>query len=342
MTQIILHDTLALLKPYFLSEEHPKKLFERAKTELLDVDGAAREWQGSLGQHGGGFAVMQAAQLDGYDVVTGQQIWGLFNPTRRREVSAWEFELFESQHVMDSLRELLAAITANLPLEELNVYLIPADPANRSLMVFNHGLSAYAGVPREVHVQIFPSAGNLRRLPAVMARLIVHQLRRQFGLNTLGDWLVTEGLAACFVEAQFPDFVPWLVSFRKPDDWDDTLSEIARRYGLSAYDEMTANVYGSLTQVGEDRPPEALPLPDEELTYTQDLLLAALTESNPNRIAAYLFGDELVAAQGHQGMGVPPFAGYEVAYRLVKGYLDEVPLADALIAADILGQMGIG
>jgi hypothetical protein len=65
MTQLILHDTLALLKQYFISEEHLKKLFERAKTELLDVDGAAREWQGSLGQYGGGFAVMQAAQLDG-------------------------------------------------------------------------------------------------------------------------------------------------------------------------------------------------------------------------------------------------------------------------------------
>jgi len=342
MTHIVLHDTLALLKPYFLSQEHPKELFARAKSELLDVDGATRKWQGSLGEHSAGFSVMQAAQQDGYDVVTGQQIWGLFNPTRRRDVSAWEFELFESHQVMETLRESLESLSFSLagrfPLDELNVYLFPADPANRSLMVFNHGLSAFAG--GEIHIQIFPSEGTSRRLPAVMARLLIHQIRHTFGLNTLGDWLVAEGLAACFVEENFPAFAdwPWLVSFRKPDDWEDTLREIARRYGLSSYDEMAVNIYGSLTQVGEDRPPDALPLPADELAYTQNILLDAISETNPIRIAAYLFGDELVAAQGHQGMGVPPFAGFEVGYRLVKRYVADagISLAEALTTSDIL------
>ena len=339
MAQIIMHDMLGLLKPYFVSEDHPKAIFERVKDELLVSDGKVRNLQESLGGQGGMFTVMSAAQQDGYDVMTGQQIWGLFNPTRRRDVSAWEFELFEAHQVMDVAQASAQTLAQQMPIGDMEVYVFPADPANRSLMVFSHGLSAFAGVPGALHLQIFPSEGNIRRVPAALARLLVHQLRRELPLNTLRDWLLTEGLAACFVETNFPEEeLPWLASFRKPDDWDNTLTDIARRYGLNSYDEMTVNVYGSFSQVGAERPPMVHALPDDELTYVQEIASGALDESNPNRIAAYLYGDELIAPQGHATFGLSAYAGFEVAYRLVKARLEEagLPLADALTATDLI------
>ena len=57
-----------------------------------------------------------------------------------------------------------------------------------------------------------------------------------------------------------------------------------------------------------------------------------------HRFVAGNVDHELVAAQGHQGMGVPPFAGFEVGYRLVKRYVADagISLAEALTTSDIL------
>jgi len=33
---------------------------------------------------------------------------------------------------------------------------------------------------------------------------------------------------------------------------------------------------------------------------------------DPSGIAAHLYGDELMAAQGHRGVGLPAYAGFEI------------------------------
>jgi hypothetical protein len=40
----------------------------------------------------------------------------------------------------------------------------------------------------------------------------------------------------------------------------------------------------------------------------------ALDDTHPSAIAAYLYGDELVAAHGHPTVGLSPYAGFDVAY----------------------------
>ena len=118
MPQIIMHDMLSLLRAYFVSEDHPKTIFARAREELLVSDGQVCNLQESLGEQGDIFTVMSAAQQDGYDVMTGQQIWGLFNPTRHRDVSAWEFDRFDAHQVMDVVRDSVEALIQHMPIDD--------------------------------------------------------------------------------------------------------------------------------------------------------------------------------------------------------------------------------
>ncbi len=82
---------------------------------------------------------------------------------------------------------------------------------------------------------------------------------------------------------------------------------------METYDDLRANIYGgdgsSIRSV-----PEARTLDEEERAYTQAVSREHGNETNPARIAAHLYGDEVVAAQGHAGMGVPPFGGVAVTH----------------------------
>ena len=41
----------------------------------------------------------------------------------------------------------------------------------------------------------------------------------------------------------------------------------------------------------------------------------------PSEVVAHLYGDALVGAHGHTTVGLPPYAGFEVGYRMVQAYL---------------------
>lgn len=52
--------------------------------------------------------------------------------------------------------------------QRIEVFLLPADPANRNLMVVNYGLSCFGGTPGYLLVEVWPGSGNITRLePAV-------------------------------------------------------------------------------------------------------------------------------------------------------------------------------
>jgi hypothetical protein len=119
-----------------------------------------------------------------------------------------------------------------------------------------------------------------------------------------------------------PSRKPWLVAFRAPDDWNAALQSVADIYGVPRYDDLLVNVYGTTASVGAERPPRALPLSAEELEYARAVIGSALDTRDARMIAAHLYGDELLAAQGHPTVGLSPFAGFEVGYRLVRAYLE--------------------
>ena len=313
--KLTVHNTLDLLGPLFTEPLKPKARFERARPLFYEEDGLFRRLQG-LTKAGVLYKVMQAGELDGYDAAYAQQAWGLFNPTRKLEASQWVFDRFAEVDVMTLLKGHLNDLLGHLPLSpsasELNAYLLPADPANRTLMLRSHGLSVYAGAPGVIIVQLWPSEGNLARLKLMLARGLIHSLGQPVDkARTLKDVLKLEGLASSFVREVASVAEPWLVAFRPPADWQAELARVAQLYGAPHYEAIRTNVYGS--QGTSAALPEATPLTGEELAYASGVVGEALEESRPAKIAAYLYGDEVVAAQGHLGVGMPVFGGLEVA-----------------------------
>ena len=99
------------------------------------------------------------------------------------------------------------------------------------------------------------------------------------------------------------------------------MTRIAGFVGKESYDQITTNVYGSRLPATMFQAPPAQAMTPEEVSYAQEIVGAALEVTDPWRIAAYLYGDELVGQQGHPMVGLPAYAGFEVGYRLVKSYL---------------------
>src|SRR4029079_19030298 len=119
---------------------------------------------------------------------------------------------------------------------------------------------------------------------------------------------------------------------------------VADIYAVPRYDAVLVNVYGATAPIGPERPPRALPLDGEELEYARAVIGGALGLSDARLIAAHLYGDELLAAQGHPTVGLPPFAGFEVGYRMVQAQLGHtgasLPEVIGKPTGEILGRSG--
>lgn len=321
MTRIHIIDP-AVLQPAYTSRAKPSELF-REFDALRQCEPLAGLYEHLLPRsESRGKWVMAAAEQDGHDVLAAQQGWGLFNPTRDRDLSSWVFDRFAECDIVGRLRDALEPWAAALPGESLTVVVLPADPANRSLMAMNHGLSGFAGVPGWLALQLWPSDGNLDRLDSAVGRLAAHQVR---AADTVADYLAREGLAAALAG-------DWAVAVREPVGWEAELARVARHYGKESYDDVVVNVYGNAEPAGPDRPPPAVDLNTETLEYAAEVISGLLSESDPRVIAGVLYGDALVGRQGHPAVGLPDYAGLYVADTWVRRSLAnaEVSPAEAL------------
>jgi uncharacterized protein YjaZ len=350
MKQVVVHDTVTLLKPLFLSRARPK---EKLAEALPVTTGLQKSIPAMARVETLANDIAAVTRLDAYGALAGYQFWGLFNPTRKVEASAWAFEQLVEHEVVGRVEAYLTRTCTQFPSrqtpERLDCLVLPGDPANRELMVYGHGLGA-VGTPGVILIILWPSPGNLQRLEATLARALVQSLRWQHAppdpAPTLADYLALEGLAASFVAQGFPTLPePWLAPFRPPDDWPDALAHVAQIYGLKHYDELTGNIYGSRISgetVNSQRYPKAHRLSVDEYDYAQALIRDALAAADAPTIAAYLYGDEAVANQGYATVGLPNFAGFEVAYRWIQTYLQQhngsIPDALGLPSFTLLGE----
>lgn len=320
--QVVIWDTLAL-EPFFISSQSPKQLLAALEPSIRAKDGL---WQSHGVYVRDNYAVWQAAQLDGYEACVAAQMWGLMNPSRSREASAWAFQQFRAEEVLKKVEgwvkewgELFEALP-----EKLEVFVVPGDPANRGLMLRSGGLSM-GGLRGCITATLWPSQGNLERLKPVLARAFLLALRQSLHpAQTLGDYLVQEGLAGVFAgQVQF-DPAPWLLPFAPPRDWPQELARVARLHGYERYQDLPSNLYGTILR-GEYPGLRARPLQADELEQALSLLPQALPTTDTNAIAAYLYGDEAVQSQGHPGVGMVSLGGLEVAYWMIQNYFARNP-----------------
>ena len=312
--KITVHDTPALLEPLFCEPSAPKERLERARPIFYDESSLFRRFElVKRSQHSLLFKVMQAGALGGYSVASAQQGWGLFNPTRTLAASQWTFARFREEAILIRIRDALEAVTPPLSkthLNTLDVFLLPGDPANRTFMLRSHGLSVFGGVPGLLLVQLWPSEGNLARLESLLLRSLFHTTAEP--PSTLGNVLELEKRVAEMAEQHYPAVsVPRLLAFTAPKNWQADLAHAARLCGADAYDDVRANIYGA---DGSSIAPLPVPVPlsAEEIEYARAVLKEGSAEAQASRIAAYLYGDEVVAPQGHAGVGMPLFGGLTV------------------------------
>lgn len=303
---------------------------EHARAKLAQVEAAVltppRSGSAQAQRSFPPFLVMQAAMRDGYDWRVAQQMYGLFSPSRKVRASVWAIERLREAdawgRAAGELARAAALVGRALRPTSLRLALVPADPSNRNLMVRNSGLSVF-GEPGRLGATVWPGAGNLARLGPALVRGLALSVRwaasGAAARYTLADALAAEGLAAALVAAAFPAAPePWLLAHAAPAGWADDLRAAAGLYGLPDYRRVPANTYGRNEWRDVDPPPPAAPLDAEELAYAEELAAAALAADDPRAIAAHLYGDVIVAEQGHLQVGLPPYAGFEVAYRLVR------------------------
>jgi uncharacterized protein YjaZ len=320
----ILPDTgIATLAELLTSTAHARERFEIARATFL-VPPEPGDWSRAKGYPP--FQVMEAVLRDGYDLRVAQQVFGLFSPSRKIRASVWALDRLRAEGVYEHARATIAraaaAIEPALLPATLQLAIIPADPSNRNLMIRNSGLSIFGGA-RHMAVEVWPSAGNLARLGPALIRgfaLGVRWMARDAAHGyTLADALAAEGLAGALADDMFPgNPAPWLLAHAAPASWPGDLQTIAELYGTTSYAKVPANDYGRSVWRDLAPPPHAAPLDSEELAYAEEVILAALDTDDPRTIAAHLYGDAIVTEQGHQQAGLPPYAGFEVAYRMVR------------------------
>ena len=313
---------VATLEELLQSAAHPRERFELARASFLAPPAPGDH---SRAQEFPPYQVMAAALRDGYDLRVAQQVYGLFSPSRKIRASAWAIEQLRAARAFERAAELLARAAellgrAHCP-ATLRLAIIPADPSNRNLMQRNAGLSMFGGGDG-LAAEVWPSAGNMARLGPALARGLALAVRWAASgaerTYTLGDALAAEGLAAALVARLFPELpAPWLVAHAAPPSWPADLQAVAELYGAASYARVPANNYGQSEWRELAPPPEAAPLDAEELDYAEQVLAGAISANDPRTLAAHLYGDAIIAEQGHPQAGLPPYAGFELAYRLV-------------------------
>lgn len=310
-------DTLAELRPLFLFRGHARERFALAQQTVLSPNGVI----GQL-RRGRDFDIRAAVLRDGYAAIFGQQAWGMFDPRRTVEASEWQFQRFGDLDMTERIRAHLEDFAAHFEgPRRVTCVAVPIDPASPLDMIGDQGLSCYAGAPGQIVVALWPSDGNVARLGPALARALALNVewaaaasRDDASPPKLGEVLRIEGAAAAFVAERFPDLgEPCLQPFRPPPDHEAALEHAAGLLGLSRYAELRGNVYGALVTAADVPSPVVEPMDEEMRAYAWQVIEPLLSTTDAVTIAGCLYGDALVAAAGHPSLGLPAYAGFQLA-----------------------------
>ncbi len=311
--KVTVHNVHKTLEPLFCEPHKAKDLLELAHPLFYAEDAVFRRLMPVLQANS---FVAKLAEVTNKGV-SSQQGFGLFNPNRKLVASQWVYQSFAELSIETQLKNLLLEIAdklKNLP-ENINVFVLPADPANRRTMLRDCG-QAYFATKDLLIVQLWPSKGNMALLKAQLASALA-QLSFQIEqpVMTLKDALSWQAKASRCVKELCPEIsnAPFL-AVQAATDWDAVLAELAELYEVPSYDAIPSNIYGS-DGSGVSPLAPVRKLEQEELEYAFEVLEANLAETHVAKIAAFLYGDEIVTSQGHEGQAMPNYAGLELAYR---------------------------
>ena len=319
------------LEPLFMSTLPTWSRLDHARPFLDGSDPTMRGFHSAIRQSSPSIrAVRDTARLDGSTIIASQQFFGLFNPSRNRTLTQWQFDTLRNENARGIVEQALRAALDVLslrgrahPMATVTAWIFPADPANAYTMLSCHGLEAWGDTPGAVAVQLWPSRANIARLPLVTIRALALGYRSAItGPNsspTVAEHLVREGLASTLVcELHAGPGAPWAIPFTRPSDWRDTLRSIAHASGFESYANLPVNVYGVTAPAGADHLPDPPMVNVEHMALIHARCLQARGTVDPVEIAGLLYGDEPLAMNGHPVLGLPFASGFAVAHSVVS------------------------
>ncbi len=325
------------LEPLFMSTLPARTRLDRARPFLDGSDPTMHGFHRAVRRSSASMrAVRDTARLDGSTIMSNQQFFGLFNPSRNRTLTKWQFDAFRSEDARGVVEQALLTAIGFLslrgrthPISTVTAWIFPADPSNAHTMLSCHGLEAWGDTPGAVAVQLWPSRANIARLPLVTIRAVALGYRSAvtgpISSPTFAEHLVREGLASTLVcDLHAGPGAPWAIPFTRPSDWHDTLRSIAQVSGFESYANLPVNVYGVTAPAGADHLPDPPMVNAERMALIQARCMEARGTVDPVEIAGLLYGDEPLAMNGHPVLGLPFASGFAVAHSVVSAGLRRV------------------
>lgn len=250
---------------------------------------------------------LRPTQPGGYDVVMASEMLGILPPACVDESWIDAVELLADDDLWRTSRQAVEGALDRFATRGIQLpvqdYLLSILLGNldNPALAASDGYCGDGGIPGYVLAWLVPNDDTLRRLPAALAHETNHNVRFQF--------------------------VAW--------SNDITLGEmmvsegLAENFAVELHGEQLAGPWVTKTSSA------AL----EETV--KPAIRAALDVQGMAGLSAYLYGDDIAAAQGYATVGLPYCAGYACGYELVRCYLDATgdDIADAtLLPASVILQ----
>lgn len=213
---------------------------------------------------------LKARQAGGYDIVMACNMMGLLTPSKMGEDVSHQIGELADIKLWDTcdqtIRNALKRFEdhgIDLNIEQYLYSILLADPDN-AYTVMNEGYCGDGGIPGYIMAWLVPSSETVRRLPAALAHETNHNVRYQHikwtNDITLGEMLVSEGLAENFAASMFGDSClgPWVTKTDK-ELMPLIKSVIYDGLSLTGLDNITAYLYGDEMARMQNYPEAGLP-----------------------------------------------------------------------------------
>ena len=250
---------------------------------------------------------LRPAQPGGYDVVMASEMLGILPPAHVDESWADAAHRLADDDLWHASQQAVERALARFVERDIQLpvqdylFSILLGNPDNPALAASDGYCGDGGIPGYVLAWLVPSDDTVRRLPAALAHETKHNVRFQF------------------------------IAWRD----DITLGEMMVSEGLA--ENFAVSLYGE-----ENAGPWVTKTSADVLESTvKPAIRTALDVQGMAGLSAYLYGDEIAAAQGYPTVGLPYCAGYACGYDLVRCYLNATgtDIAEAtLLPAEVILQ----
>lgn len=250
---------------------------------------------------------LRPAQPGGYDVVMASEMLGILPPAHVDESWADAAHRLADDDLWHASQQAVERALARFVERDIQLpvqdylFSILLGNPDNPALAASDGYCGEGGIPGYVLAWLVPSDDTVRRLPAALAHETNHNVRFQF------------------------------IAWRD----DITLGEMMVSEGLA--ENFAVSLYGE-----ENAGPWVTKTSADVLESTvKPAIRTALDVQGMAGLSAYLYGDEIAAAQGYPTVGLPYCAGYACGYDLVRCYLNATgtDIAEAtLLPAEVILQ----